>query len=84
MPSAAVPVPLAGAISLPELALYKSQNQYSLAKLALLAYETHGGKHVYSSEPMIGKAYNHYYTFIGFIAFTSTDIPAKHRSTVVK
>jgi hypothetical protein len=84
MPSAAMPVPLAGAISLPELAFYKSQNQYSLAKFALLAYETHGGKHVYSSEPMIGKAYNHYYTFIGFIAYTSTDIPAKHRSTVVK
>jgi hypothetical protein len=33
---------------------------------------------------MIGKAYNHYYRFIGFIAYTSTDIPAKHRSTVVK
>lgn len=84
VPSAGVPVPLAGAVSIPELALFKSQKQFSLAKLALLAYETHGGKHVYSSGPMIGKAYNHYYRIIGFIAFTSTDIPAKHRSTVVK
>jgi hypothetical protein len=84
MPSAGVPVPLAGSVSIPELAFYKSQKQFSLAKFALLAYETHGGKHVYSSGPMIGKAYNHYYRFIGFIAYTKTDIPAKHRSTVVK
>jgi hypothetical protein len=79
-----VPVPLAGTVSIPELALYKSQKQFSLAKFALLAYETHSGKHFYSSGPMIGKAYNHYYRFIGFIACTSTDIPAKHRSTVLK
>jgi hypothetical protein len=84
VPGAGVPVPLAGAVSIPELALFKSQKQFSLAKLALLAYETHGGKHIYSSGPMIGKAYNHYYRFLGFITCTSTDIPAKHRSTVVK
>jgi hypothetical protein len=79
VPGAGVPVPMAGAVSIPELALFKSQKQYSLAKLALLAYETHGGKHLYSSGPMIGKAYNKHYSFIGFITFTLTDIPAKHR-----
>ncbi len=84
VPSAGVPVPLAGAVSIPELALFKSQKQFSLAKLALLAYETHGGKHIYSSGPMIGKAYNNYYRFLGFITCTSTDIAAKHRATVVK
>ncbi len=83
VPSAGVPVPLAGAVSIPELALFKSQKQFSLAKLALLAYETHGGKHIYSSGPMIGKAYNNYYRFLGFITCTSTDIAAKHRATVV-
>ena len=84
VPSAGVPVPLAGTVSIPELAFYKSQKQFSLAKFALLAYETKGGKHYYSSGPMIGKAYNHYYRFVGFIAYTSTDIPAEHRSTVIK
>jgi hypothetical protein len=81
MPSAGVPVPLAGAVSIPELALFKAQKQFSLAKFALLAYETRGGKHIYSSGPMIGKAYNHYYRIIGFITFTSTDIPAKRKAT---
>ena len=84
MPSAGVPVPLAGAVSIPELAFYKSEKQFSLAKLALLAYETHGGKYVCSSGPMIGKAYNHHYSFIGFISFTKSDIPAKHRTAVTK
>ncbi|MGP8198603.1 MAG: DUF6655 family protein [Limisphaerales bacterium] len=84
MPSAGVPVPLAGAVSIPELAFYTSEKQYSLAKLALLAYETHGGKHVYSSGPMIGKAYNHHYSVIGFITFTTSDVPVKNRVTVVK
>jgi hypothetical protein len=84
VPSSGVPVPLAGTVSIPELALFKSQKQYSLAKLALLSYETHGGKHFYSSGPLIGHAYNHYYRFIGFISYTASDIPAKHRSTACK
>jgi hypothetical protein len=81
VPSSGLPVPLAGTVSIPELALYKTQKQFSLAKLALLAYDTHSGKHYYSSGPLIGKAYNHYYSIIGFITFTSSDIPAKHRTT---
>ena len=84
VPSSGLPVPLAGTVSIPELAFFKSQKQYSLAKLALLAYETRGGKHLYSSGPLIGRAYNHYYTFIGFITYTSSDLPAKHRSTASK
>jgi hypothetical protein len=81
VPSSGLPVPLAGTVSIPELALYKTQKQFSLAKLALLAYDTHSGKHYYSSGPLIGKAYNHYYSIIGFITFTSSDIPTKHRTT---
>lgn len=84
VPSAGVPVPFAGAVSIPELALFKAQKQYGLAKIALLAYETKGGKHLYSSGPLIGHAYNHNYTFIGFINYSSSDIPAKHRSTATK
>ncbi len=84
VPSGAVPVPLTGAVSIPELALYKSQKQFSMAKLALLAYETHGGKHFYSSGPMLGKAYNHYYVFIGFITITSSDMPTKRKLALVK
>jgi hypothetical protein len=47
-------------------------------------HETRGGKYVYSSGPMIGKAYNHHYSVIGFITFTTSDIPAKQKVSIVK
>ncbi len=75
MPGLGVPIPLAGAVSLPELAIYKSDRQYSIAKIVLLAYETKGGKHYYSSGPLIGKAYRHYIRVMGFITSSDTDIP---------
>jgi hypothetical protein len=84
MPSSGVPVPFAGAVSIPEMAVYKSQKQFSVAKIALLVYETRGGKHVYSSGPMVGRAYNHYYSIIGFINFTSSDIPEKQKVKAAK
>ncbi len=77
IPQTGVPIPLAGVLSIPELALYKSSRQNSIAKLALLAYETGSREHVYSSGPMLGKAYNKYYKLLGFIQWTSTDIPEK-------
>lgn len=84
MPSSGVPVPFAGAVSIPELAVFKSQKQFSIAKLALLAYETHSGQHVYSSGPMVGRAHNHYYSIIGFINFGSSDIPEKQKPKAKK
>lgn len=79
LPKLGVPIPLAGTVETPEIALYKSQKQYSTAKLALLAYETHSGQHVYSSGPKVGRAYLKYYRFLGYISYTSTDIPEKQR-----
>jgi hypothetical protein len=79
LPQTGVPIPLAGVLSIPELALYKSSRQYSYAKLALLAYDTHTRAHVYSSPGMLGKSHNTYYTFLGFIQWTGTDIPEKKR-----
>jgi hypothetical protein len=79
IPSTAVPVGFAGAISIPEIALYKSNKQYSLAKFALLAYSKDSGKHYFSSGPMIGRAHLYYYKFLGFISYTSTDVPEKKK-----
>ena len=47
------------------------------AKFALLAYATDSREHVFSSGPMLGKAYNKYYKFLGIIQWTTTDIPEK-------
>ena len=76
MPQSGLPIPLAGSLSIPELALYKSQTQYGYAKLALLAYATKSRKHVYSSGPLVAKGYNVYHKIL-FISWITTDIPEK-------
>lgn len=77
IPQTAVPIPFAGTITLPELAIYKNARQNSIAKLALLIYETDSGQHVYSTGPAVGRAYNRYYKLLSFITWTRTDIPEK-------
>ncbi len=77
IPATGIPIPLAGVVSIPELALYKSSRQRSIAKLALLAYDTRSREHVFSSGSMAGKSYNKYYKFLGIIQWTTTDIPEK-------
>ncbi len=79
LPNTAVPVPLAGTFAIPEIALYKNESQYSLAKVALLAYARPTGEHYFSSGPMVGRSYNKYYKFLGIIAWTRTDLPEKHK-----
>jgi len=79
IPNMGVPVPLSGALQIPEFALYKSQSQYSTAKIVLLAYDAHSRVHVFSSGSMVGRAYHKYYKFLGIISFTSTNLPEKKR-----
>jgi hypothetical protein len=77
IPSSATPVPFAGAVQLPELALYKSEKEYSIAKIALLAYERESKKHVFSSGPLVGRANIKYFKFLGYIGYTKTTLPEK-------
>jgi hypothetical protein len=79
IPATAVPIPLAGSLVIPEIALYKSSRQHSYAKFALLAYENTSRQHLYSSGSLLGKSYNKYYKFLGFIQWTTSDIPEKQK-----
>ncbi len=77
VPATGIPIPLAGVVTIPELAIYKSSRQHSFAKLALLAYDAKSREHLYSSGSMLGKSYNKYYKLLGLIQWTLTDIPEK-------
>lgn len=79
IPKLGVPTPMTGALETPEMALYKSSRQYSIAKFALLAYETQSHEHMFSSGPSVGRAYNRYYKILGVIQWTGTDIPEKKK-----
>lgn len=77
MPTLPFPVPFAGVIQTPEIPLYKAERQKSIAKFALVAYERDSGKHVTSTGPTIGTAYDNHYQILGLIKFNLTDIPEK-------
>jgi len=74
IPTLGVPIPLAGTVSIPELALFKSQKQYSTAKFALLAYNTASREHVFSSGAMVGRAHDNYFSIV-FVPLHKTDVP---------
>lgn len=77
IPSGSVPIPLTGTFALPEVGFYKSQKQYSISKMQLLAYTAGTGEHVLSTPPMIGRAHNHYYQILWLIKYRSTDLPER-------
>jgi hypothetical protein len=79
IPSTPLPIPFSGTLQTPEMSLFKSQKQYSVAKIALLAYERESGKHVNSSGALDGFAHHHYYTILSYFKYTSTSIPEKKR-----
>jgi hypothetical protein len=81
LPSTPTPIPFAGAVQIPEIALYKSEKQFSIAKIALLAYERDSGKHVASTGSLIGRANIKYYKFLGFITHNKTTIPERKKQT---
>jgi len=79
VPNMAVPIPLAGSLSIPELAFYKSDKRRSTAKIALLAFAKESGAHIYSSGPLDGKSYDKRYKLL-FVSWIRTDIPEKQKS----
>jgi hypothetical protein len=81
MPASAAPIPIAGSVNLPEVAIYKSEKQFSIAKIALLAYERDSHKHVASTGPKIGRANIKYYKFLGLISYTKTTVPERKKLT---
>src|SRR5260221_1041800 len=78
VPSTGIPIPLAGSVSIPELALCKSQKQFGYAKIALLAYANQSHAHIYSRGSLVGKSYNKYRKIL-FLGWVSSDIPEKQK-----
>lgn len=78
IPKMGLPVPLSGSLAIPEVPFYKSAKQRSIAKFAVLAYDTKSRQHFYSSGPLVGRAYNNNHA-IFFISWNTSDIPEKQK-----
>lgn len=76
-PEMPVPIPLSGTFVSPEVPFYKSERQFSVAKIALYAYEAESREHRFSTGPLLGKSHHHYYKLLGFIRWIRTDLPSK-------
>ena len=75
LPAMDIPVPLAGRISSPELALYKAQRADSIASFALAVYRKSGGLDLEIASAGAGESKFNQYHILGFIKWRSTDIP---------
>ena len=71
----ALPNPLTGAaVALPELAFFKKENSFSVAKVSLVAYRADSREHVFSSRALLGGAYDKHVHFLGLIRLRFTDV----------
>ncbi|MDG2125133.1 MAG: hypothetical protein P8J87_15630 [Verrucomicrobiales bacterium] len=81
MPAVPIPIPSVGTFETPELPLYKTEKQYSVAKVALFAYDASSRKHLLSSGTTTGLSHHHYYKALGIITWNDTDLPEKSTSS---
>lgn len=62
--------------SLPELTLYKQQNQSGYARMHLDVYDNRTGEFLGSSPKLVGRAYYNQYTVLILITWNRTDVTA--------
>ena len=56
IPTLDIPIPLAGQLGTPEIALYKSEEQEGIAKFAATAYDAKDGRFLGESTPPLGRS----------------------------
>ena len=72
----ALPNPVTGApVALPELALFKKENNVSVTTMALVAYHSDTREHIFSSGSLLGGAYDRHYQLLGLFRLRFTDVP---------
>jgi hypothetical protein len=81
IPSFAVPVPLMGTLSLPELALFSEDVTRGTAKFAVVGYDANGGDLVAISGPSFGFSHKTHYVVMLAASWDANDIlPKKVKS----
>lgn len=73
LPESKIPVPLAGDLSTPEMALYKRAERRGIAKLGLTAYDAKGGGYVGGTGTKFGFSQKKEWTVLFFISWGSED-----------
>jgi hypothetical protein len=74
IPKYNVPVPLAGPLSTPEIALFKRGEKRGIAKFIATAYKAESGEYVGSSEAQWGSSYRREWTILFFFNWKRDNI----------
>lgn len=72
IPSFDVPIPLAGSLTFPEIALYSRDEDIGVSKLAIADYSA-GGASAGSAGPVYGFAHDRHYKALIFIGWRTQD-----------
>lgn len=70
-----IPVPLAGPLKLPEIALFKRTERKGVARFAATSYGTDDGRLIASSEPKSGYSHKKDWIALLFITWSTDDLP---------
>jgi hypothetical protein len=76
LPAMEIPVPFAGRVASPELALYKANLADSIASFALVVYDRQEGLMLATATEGEGMSKFNQYQLLGFIKWRSTDVGA--------
>ncbi len=68
------PIPLAGDLSVPEIALYKRDTQQGVVKIAATTYDRESGRMVQSLDPVYGFAHKTRWGVLLFISWETNDL----------
>ncbi len=74
IPAFEFPIPLAGPIKTPELALFKQAEQQGVAKIGVLAYDAKDGKMIDSVGPAYGYSYRKQWVVLLMFSWINQDI----------
>ncbi|WP_341704473.1 DUF6655 family protein [Ferrovibrio sp.] len=74
IPDYGIPIPLAGEVKTPELALYKRDIQQGVIKLAVTSYDPKTGALIQAADPVYGFAHTTERALLFFIYWTRNDL----------
>jgi hypothetical protein len=74
IPHITLPIPLAGQVATPEIALFKRDRRQGLAKFAAVAYSASDGRVVAASAPDYGKSHETHWLVLLLIGWTTSDV----------
>jgi hypothetical protein len=75
-----VPIPLAGGVTFPELALFKIEERQGVAKFAAIAFDAKDGGLVGAAEPEFGYSHRKRWKLLLFFSWTTNDLVPEEKS----